>query len=137
MAKTRRTFREGVLRRVPGANALVAFFARLAAHRRGGIPVGLLALLPVALVIDLVDFADELGGPLGMALAFVLEGAFLLGVTGRTGYAFGFAGMDLVPGIDVIPFATITLLAEIARAWGRAPATQAPVAGRVVDVERA
>lgn len=103
-------------------NDLAAFFGRLKSVRVGRVPVGLLALLPVALFLDLFDVADELVvGPVGMGISFVLESAFLLALTGRPTYAFGFAGIDLLPFIDTIPFATITLVLEIVRAWGAPP----------------
>lgn len=122
--------------RIPGVWRLAGTFGRLASWRVGRIPAGLLALLPVALFIDLFDVGDELVfGPLGMAASFVVESAFLLAVTGRASYAIGFAGIDLVPGIDIVPFATITLVVEIARAW-RAPEQDGKVhpEGVVIDV---
>lgn len=108
--------------RVPGVRGLAGVFGRLAAWRVGRVPVGLLALLPVALFIDLFDAADELAlGPIGMAVSFVVEAAFLLALTGRTSYAVGFAGIDLIPGVDLIPFATLTLLSRVLRAWREGP----------------
>lgn len=125
--------RENVARRIPGVSQLADLVRRVADIRAGGRPVGLLMLLPAAVLLDVFDFADELGGPVGMGASFVLETAFLLGLTGRASYAFGFAGMDLVPGVDVIPFATITLVREIAAAWHEDRVVYHPE-GRVVDV---
>lgn len=122
--------------KVPGVAHLARLVERLARVRVGRMPVGLLALLPVAVLLDLLDVGDELLlGPVGMALSFVLETAFVLGVTGRPGYALGFAGIDLVPGLDVIPFATLTLVKAIADAWnepGPAPGGTPPH-GPVLD----
>lgn len=122
--------------RIPGFTALVSTFQRIAAVRAGRLPVGLLALLPVALFLDFFDMADELfAGPVGMLLSFALESAFVLGVTGRPTYALGFAGVDLIPGVDIIPFATIALVRELARAWNEAPdVRQARAGGPVIDV---
>lgn len=104
--------------KVPGVSSLARLVRSVAQARAGRVPVGLLALLPVALLLDLFDFGDELAfGPVGMAISFVLETAFVLGVTGRPAYALGFAGIDLVPGLDVIPFATLTLIKAISDAW--------------------
>lgn len=125
---------ETIARRIPGVSHMADGVRRVAEIRAGGRPVGLLMLLPVALALDLFDFADELGGPAGMGLSFVLETAFLLGLTGRTSYAFGFAGIDLVPGVDLIPFATITLVREILAAWRDDLVVFHPT-GRVVDVQ--
>jgi hypothetical protein len=116
--RQRRTLDHTLASRIPGVAALARLFQGLANVRAGRVPVGLLALLPVAIFLDLFDVADELVvGPVGMALSFVLETAFVLGLTGRTSYALGFAGIDLIPGVDVIPFATLTLLKSIADAW--------------------
>ena len=122
--------------KIPGVASLARLFARLADMRAGRVPVGLLALLPVALFLDLFDVADELVvGPVGMALSFVLETAFILGLTGRTSYALGFAGIDLIPGVDVIPFATLTLVKAIADAWNEdAPQGAGRPNGPVIDV---
>lgn len=116
--------------------SLAALVGRIASLRVGRAPVGLFALLPVALLLDALDAADELFlGPVGMALSFVLETAFVLGLTGRSSYALGFAGIDLVPGVDIIPFATIALVRELARAWNEAPdARRARADGPVIDV---
>lgn len=117
--------------------ALAAFFQRLAKLRVGRVPVGLLGLLPIALAIDLFDVGDELaGGPLGMGLSFVLESAFLLAITGRPAYAIGLAGFDLLPIVDVLPLATITLVREIVRAWSArpAPTPETPPQGPIIDV---
>lgn len=129
----RKSLREDVARRIPGVSDLADLVRRIADIRTGGRPTGLLLLLPVALFLDLFDAADELGGPVGMGLSFVLETAFLLGLTGRPGYAFGFAGIDLIPGVDLVPFATITLLREIRAAWREDTVVYNPH-GRVVDV---
>ena len=60
--------------RVPGVGALAALFARIAAIRRGRAPVGLLLLLPLAMLLDAYDIVDELAlGPLGMGLSFLVE----------------------------------------------------------------
>ena len=117
--RKRRTLDDSLAAKVPGVAALARLVQRLSEVRVGRAPVGLLALLPVAILLDLFDVADELAlGPVGMALSFVLETAFVLGLTGRASYALGFAGIDLVPGVDVIPFATLTLVKAIADAWG-------------------
>lgn len=119
------------LAEVPGFRALVGWFARVAAIRHGRTPTGLLVLVPVALAIDLIDSPlDLLGGPVSMALAFILESAFVLGITGRPRYALASAGIDLIPGIDLVPFATLTLVREIVRAWRRSDAPS----GTVIDV---
>jgi hypothetical protein len=134
--RKRRTLDHTLASKVPGVAALAAFFQRLADLRAGRVPVGLLALLPVALFLDLFDVADELFvGPVGMALSFVLETAFVLGLTGRTSYALGFAGIDLIPGVDVIPFATLTLVKAIADAWKEGePEGRVRPEGPVIDV---
>lgn len=118
LARVRRLIPESVATRVPGVGALANVVARVARVKVGRVPVGLLALLPVAILLDLFDVGDEFfGGPIGIALSFVAETAFVLGVTGRASYAIGFAGMDLIPGLDLIPVSTITLVREITRAW--------------------
>ena len=134
--RQRRTLDHTLASKVPGVAALARLFQRLADVRAGRVPVGLLALLPVALFLDLFDVADELVlGPVGMALSFVLETAFVLGLTGRTSYALGFAGIDLIPGVDVIPFATLTLVKAIADAWNEgAEERRVPRQGPVIDV---
>jgi len=124
--------------RIPGVSALAAAFGRIASARWGRIPIGLVSLLPVALLIDLFDAADELAlGPLGMALSFILESAFLLALTGRVGYALAFAGLDLIPVVDVLPWATITLvrqiLAELREPSAPERATP-PASGPIIDV---
>lgn len=97
---------------------LAELIARVARIRHGRLPTGLLALLPVAIFLDIVDSPlDLFGGPLTMGIAFLLETAFLLGLTGSPGYAFLFSGVDLIPGVDLVPFATLTLIREIAKAW--------------------
>lgn len=120
-------------RRIPGVSQLADVVRRIAAIRTAGRPTGLVMLLPVAIALDLFDLADEFGGPVGMGLSFVLETAFLLGLTGRASYAFGFAGIDLIPGVDLVPFATITLVREIMAAWRDDLVVFHPE-GRVVDV---
>lgn len=132
----RRILRPSLAARVPGVSALAELFARVAALRRGRTPVGLLALLPVAVLLDVFDAADELFlGPVGMLASFVLETAFVLGVTGRPAYAIGFAAVDLVPFVDTIPVATLTLVAEIARAYREGGASAGPARGApVIDV---
>lgn len=122
--------------RIPGVRALAALFERLARLRVGRVPVGLLALVPVALAIDLLDVPDELlGGPVGMGVSFFLEAAFLLALTGRPGYAIGLAGIDLVPLLDTLPLATIMLVRAILRAWAtEPPRPEPPVQGPVIDV---
>jgi hypothetical protein len=128
--------RRGLVAKIPGVGQLADLVARVAAIRQGRVPVGLIGLLPVALFLDLVDSPlDILGGPFTMAIAFVLEAAFLMGITGQTSYSLLFAGVDLVPGLDLIPFATLTLLREIGRAW-REGGFRAPVNldGAVIDV---
>lgn len=114
--RRRRTIPERIARSVPGVTALAALFARVARARVGRVRVGLLALLPVAVLIDLLDVGDELlGGPIGMALSFIVETAFVLGLTGRPSWALGGAGWDLLPVLDVLPVATITVLVELLR----------------------
>lgn len=122
--------------KIPGVSALAALFARVASLRAGRLPVGLLALLPVALLLDFFDFADELFlGPVGVGASFLIESAFVLGVTGRPAYAFGFAGIDLIPGVDIIPFATIAVVRELLRAWNEEPdARGVRPDGPVIDV---
>ena len=136
MARDKRVFDGSFAERIPGVAALARVFRALAAKRAGRVPIGLVALLPVALFIDLFDVGDELvAGPLGVGLSFLIESAFLLGLTGRAAYAIGFAGIDLIPIVDVIPFATITLVREIVRAWGE-PAVEATrrSEGPIIDV---
>lgn len=122
--------------RIPGVSALAAVFARIAQVRAGRVPVGLLALLPVAVFLDFFDVADELFlGPVGVVASFALESAFVLGVTGKPTYAFAFAGIDLIPGVDIIPFASIALVRELLRAWNEeTPARQPAAQGPVIDV---
>lgn len=137
--RSRRDFDATVASRIPGVAGLAGAFDRLANVRHGRIPVGLLALIPVALIIDLFDAADELAlGPIGMGLSFILESAFLLGLTGRASYAFGFAAIDLIPLVDLLPLATITLAREIGRAWAkpRQPTKDrtTPPRGPIIDV---
>lgn len=133
-----RTFDGSLASRIPGVSALAELFGRIARLRAGRVPIGLVALLPVSLFIDLFDVADELAlGPVGMALSFLLEAAFLLGLTGRASYALGLAGVDLIPFVDTLPFATITLVREIAAAWrgerAEPPTPQRPQ-GPIIDV---
>jgi hypothetical protein len=120
--------------RIPGVRALAAVFERLAQLRVGRVPIGLLALVPVALFIDLFDVGDELvGGPLGVGLSFFVETAFLLGLTGRATYALGAGLFDLLPVFDVVPWATITLVREIVREWS-VPEANAMPTGPIIDV---
>lgn len=133
---TRRNVDRSFVARIPGVGALARLVTRIAQRRAGRVPVGLLALLPVALFLDFFDAADELAlGPVGMAVSFVLESAFLMGITGKPAYAFGFSAVDVIPGVDLIPFATLTLVREIARAWdeGR-PEGRVRPEGPVIDV---
>lgn len=133
--RDRRSFDGSIAARLPGVAQLAAAFQRLADLRVGRVPVGLVALLPVALFLDFFDAADELFlGPVGMAVSFLLETGFLLGLTGRATYAFGFAGIDLIPGVDIIPFATLTLVREIARAWNEDEDGVGRPKGPVIDV---
>lgn len=138
MVRDRRTFQEtSFAERIPVVGSLATVLRKLAALRVGRVPVGLLALLPVSLFLDFFDVADELFlGPVGIGMSFVLESAFLLAVTGRPTYALGFAGIDLLPIVDVIPFATITLGREIVRAWREEPAAAPPARpqGPIIDV---
>lgn len=121
--------------KLPFVGALARWFGDVASRRAGRLPVGLLSLLPVAILIDVFDAMDELAlGPVGMLVSFVLESAFLLGVTGRVGYSFGLSAVDLVPGLDVLPMATLTLLAEAARAWSGEDEPKARPTGPVIDV---
>lgn len=108
--------------RVPLFGTLSMHFTRLAALRWGRVPIGLVALLPVALLIDAFDAVDELFlGPVGMGVAFAVESAFLLAVTGSAAPAFAFAALDLIPVVDTIPWATIILVWRIWKAWGEDP----------------
>lgn len=134
----RRDQRRGFVAKIPGVSALAELIQRVARVRQGRIPVGLLGLLPVAIFLDAFDFLDVFGGPVTMGLAFILEAAFLMGITGTTSYSLLFAGIDLIPGVDIIPFATLTLVKEIARAWKEGE-FRAPVHldGAVIDVEKA
>lgn len=138
MVRDRRTFqRTSFAERIPVVGSLASLLRKLAALRAGRVPIGLLTLLPVALLLDFFDAGDELLlGPIGMGTSFLLESAFLLAVTGRPTYALGFAGLDLIPFVDVIPFATITLAREIVRAWNEPPSERAPdrPQGPVIDV---
>lgn len=122
---------------VPGVSSIARLVRRVADYRVGRVPLGLIALLPASLLLDFFDAADELAlGPVGMATSFVLETAFLLGVTGRGTWALGGAGIDLIPGVDVLPIATITLLGRIAEAWREGAPDEgrhAPT-GPVIDV---
>lgn len=133
----RRAFDDGLAARIPGVSALASMFRRIAALRWKGVPIGLVGLLPVALFIDLFDAADELvGGPLGIALSFIVQAAFLLGLTGRASYALAFAGLDVLPIVDVMPWATITLVRTIVAEWSAprdAPEDVKP-RGPIIDV---
>lgn len=130
----RRILRPSLANRIPLVGPLAALIGRLAELRVGRAPVGLLLLLPLAILLDVFDTFDELAlGPVGMGASFLLETAFVLGVTGRPGYALGFAAVDLVPGIDVIPVATLTLLARIF-AGVRGDGDQVRPDGPVIDV---
>lgn len=132
----RRDERRGLVAKIPGVSALSELVSRIARVRQGRVPIGLIGLVPVAILLDLVSSPlDILGGPFTMAIAFVVEAAFLMGITGKTSYSILFAGVDLVPGLDIIPFATLTLVKEIARAW-REGEFRAPVSldGAVIDV---
>lgn len=136
----RRVVPDHVAERIPGVAALAGVVRKVAGWKLGRLPVGLLALLPVAALLDLFDVGDELvGGPVGIALSFVAETAFVLGITGRPSYALGWAGFDLIPGLDLVPVATITLVREISRAWREgdlarpAPGNFVPT-GPVIDV---
>ena len=122
--------------RLPIVGGLAAWFQRIARARAGRVPIGLIALLPIALAIDAFDAADELFlGPVGMGAAFVVESAFLIAVTGGMAPAFAFAALDLVPLVDTIPWATILLGREIWRAWRDGPRDDTPrSAGTVIDV---
>jgi len=120
-------------RRFPGIAQMADVVARIAAWRARGRPMGLIVLLPLAMIIDAIDTADELFfGPVGVAVAFVLETTFLLGVTGQAGRALGMASIDLIPFIDTLPFATITTVREIVRQW-RGPRVVAGPDGPVID----
>lgn len=136
MPRDRRAFLGSFAERIPGVATLGRGFARIAKLRLGRVPIGLVALIPVALFIDLFDAGDELvGGPIGMGVSFLVESAFLLGLTGRAGYAIGLAGFDLLPIVDVIPWATITLVREILVAWREPDAGSAsPTRGPIIDV---
>lgn len=126
--------RRGDASRLPIVGGLAAWFQRIARARAGRVPIGLLAMLPLALAIDAFDAADELFlGPVGMGAAFVLESAFLLAVTGGIAPAFAFAALDLIPFVDTIPWATILLGREIWRAWRGGPRGEIPT-GPVIDV---
>ncbi len=132
----RSRFDGSVAARIPGVSGLAALFRRIADMRLGRVPIGLVALLPVALLIDLFDVADELAlGPVGVVLSFILESAFLLGLTGRASYALAFAGLDLIPVVDTLPWATITLVRQILANWNApAPMPAPPATGPIIDV---
>lgn len=133
--RQRRTMKDTLAAKIPGISWLASLVRRVAQVRVGRAPVGLFALIPVALFLDFVDSPLNLAlGPFSMVVAFVLETAFVLGLTGKTGYAIGLSGIDLIPGIDVVPFATITLGIEIAKALRGAPATGNTGDGPVIDV---
>lgn len=131
-------FDRGLAARIPGVAALASLIARIAKARWGRIPIGLLALLPFAILIDAFDAADELAlGPVGMAVSFVVEATFLLGLTGRASYALLFAGLDAIPFVDVLPWATITLVREIVASFRAEPDAGAPTSMEpVIDVGR-
>lgn len=125
-----------VASRLPIVGALSDAFQRIADLRWGRVPIGLVALLPVAMLIDAFDAVDEIFlGPVGMGAAFAIESAFLLAVTGSAAPAFALAALDLIPFVDTMPWATIMLTWRILRAW-REP-SDAPRTGRdgnVIDV---
>ncbi|HEX2022020.1 MAG TPA: hypothetical protein VHH36_04860, partial [Candidatus Thermoplasmatota archaeon] len=77
-----RRVHESVASKLPGVGAIASFIESIARIRAGRVPAGLLLLLPVAVLLDVFDAADELATPVGMALSFVLESAFLLAITG-------------------------------------------------------
>lgn len=135
-ARAPRKFDGTFAERVPGVAGLARLFERIASARLGRVPIGLVALLPIALFIDFLDIPDELlGGPIGMGLSFILEAAFLLGLTGRASYAFAFAGLDLIPFVDTMPWATITLVRTILGAWSQeGPQREPPPQGPIIDV---
>lgn len=129
------SFDGSVASRIPGVATLASAFRRIASARWGRVPIGLVALLPVAIAIDLFDVPDELAlGPVGVALSFVIESAFLLALTGRAGYAFGLAGLDLIPFVDVLPWATITLVRQILAALAQPVEATPPPQGPIIDV---
>lgn len=137
VASRRKSFDGTVAARIPGVAALASFFQRIANARIGRVPIGLIALLPIAILIDTFDAADELAlGPVGIAVSFIVESAFLLGLTGRASYALAFAGLDVIPILDVLPWATITVVREIVAALRTDPEPRAPSApqGPVIDV---
>lgn len=110
----RRDFATGILARLPGYARLVAFFARVARTRVRDAPLGLVALLPVAIAIDFFDVFDEIVPVAGTAASFVVESAFLMALTGSPIRSLGFAGLDLIPLVDTIPFATLAVLRRLA-----------------------
>lgn len=130
-----RSFDGTFAERIPGVAALARAFERIARARLGRVPIGLVALLPVALFIDFLDIPDELlGGPIGIGLSFILEAAFLLGLTGRASYAFAFAGLDLIPFVDTMPWATITLVRAMLGEWRRDARAPPNARGPIIDV---
>lgn len=135
-AVTRRDRLDGSLAaRLPLVGPLARVFSQIAERRAGPVPTGLLALLPVAILLDVFDALDEFAlGPIGMGVSFVVESAFLLGLTGRAGYSFGLSAVDLVPGLDIVPMATLTLLREIGASWGRPERGPAGATGPIIDV---
>jgi hypothetical protein len=132
----RKDARRSKIAKIPGISSLAEIIQRIARIRHGRVPTGLIMLLPLSLFIDIVDSPiDLLGGPFSMGIAFILETAFMLGLTGQTSWALLFSGIDLIPGLDLIPFATLTLIKEINKAW-REGDFRAPVHldGAVIDV---
>lgn len=120
---------------MPFVGRLAAWFERVAARRWGRVPIGLVGLLPLAILIDVFDAADELfGGPIGIAASFLVESAYLLALTGSVAPSLAFAAIDLIPFVDVLPIATIVTLREIARAWGDEPRGREGPRGPVIDV---
>ena len=129
--------RRSMAAKIPGVSSMAELIARVARIRHGQAPTGLLMLLPLSIFLDVVGSPlDLFGGPITMGLAFILESAFMLGLTGQTSYALLFAGIDLIPGLDLIPFATLTLVKQIAKAW-REGGFRDPVTvngGPIIDV---
>ncbi|HVL49630.1 MAG TPA: hypothetical protein VM889_13830 [Candidatus Thermoplasmatota archaeon] len=130
----RHTWPAKVARAIPLVAWLADRFAAVARWRSGPLPVGLLLLLPVAVLIDVLDIFDETLPVVGTVGTFLLETAFVLGLTGRPTWALGLAGVDIIPGLDAfLPIATLTVLRELARAgWRDAPGGPV-VDGVVVD----
>ncbi|HWG92082.1 MAG TPA: hypothetical protein VNZ52_14630 [Candidatus Thermoplasmatota archaeon] len=132
----RRKFVTDKLPQIPGWSALTRTFENLAQRRVGPHPVGLLTLVPVAVAIDIFDFLDEGLPVVGTVASFFVQTAYLTAVTGKPTAALGFSAIDLIPGLDIIPMATIATVRQILAAYREAPreAGVSRPTGPVIDV---